>query len=243
MQGGGKDKLNTVTSNQPTVYMFLPMEVISSPQQIPVVQVDDLTMIPSAQQVRQAISSLYKKRKQCQISSVTLNSHLVYWTMKLQEYHKQKLRRKLEGEEREWLKGCESLCSTIGIDIAKIKQFFEAQVWDKSNGRVCGRNFVGKRWISDSDMDTLLDIANKQYNDFASKPNKHLHAFSQIQTKLETIIRNGIKIKRILITLHVGSKDNGTTFVSHGSTQGNHWSLLAIDVENKSAYYAIWGLS
>ena len=33
MQGGGKDKLNTVTSNQPTVYMFLPMEVISSPQQ------------------------------------------------------------------------------------------------------------------------------------------------------------------------------------------------------------------
>ena len=45
MQGGGKDKLNTVTSNQPTVYMFLPMEVISSPQQIPVVQVDDLTII------------------------------------------------------------------------------------------------------------------------------------------------------------------------------------------------------
>ena len=47
---------------------------------------------------------------------------------KLQEYHEQKLRRKLEGEEREWLKGCESLCSNIGIDIAKIKQFFEAQV-------------------------------------------------------------------------------------------------------------------
>ena len=42
---------------------------------------------------------------------------------KLQEYHEQKLRQKLEGEEREWLKGCESLCSTIGIDIAKIKQF------------------------------------------------------------------------------------------------------------------------
>ena len=81
MQGGGKDKLNTVTSNQPTVYMFLPMEVISSPQQIPVVQVDDLTMIPSAQQVRQAISNLYKNRKQCHISSVALNSHLVYWTM------------------------------------------------------------------------------------------------------------------------------------------------------------------
>ena len=94
-------------------------------------------------------------------------------------------------------------------------------------------------------MDTLLDIANKQYNDticFASKLNKHLHAFSQIQTKLETIIRNGIKIKRILITLYVGSKDNVTTFVSHGSMQGNHWSLLAINVENKSAYYGLGGL-
>ena len=63
MQGGGKGKLNTIASNQPTVYMFLPiaMEVISSPQQIPVVQVNDLTTIPSAQQVRHAISNLYKK--------------------------------------------------------------------------------------------------------------------------------------------------------------------------------------
>ena len=99
---------------------------------------------------------------------------------------------------------------------------------------------MGKRWISDSDMDTLLDIANKQYNDticFASKSNKQHCAFSQIQTKLETIIRNGIKIKRLLIALHVGSEDNGTTFISNGSMQGNHWSLLAIDVENKSTYY------
>ena len=38
---------------------------------------------------------------------------------------------------------------------------------------------MGKPWISESDMDTLLDIANKQYNDiicFASKPNNHLCA-------------------------------------------------------------------
>ena len=84
---------------------------------------------------------------------------------------------------------------------------------------------MGKCWISDSDMDTLLDIANKQYNDticFASKPNNHLCAFSQIQTKLETILKSRIKLKRILIVLHVGSKDNGTTFTSHGSMQGNH---------------------
>ena len=117
--------------------------------------------------------------------------------------------------------------------MAKVEQFFESQVWDKSNKRVCGRNFVGKRWISDSDMDTLLDIANKINS-------------TMIQTKLETILKSRIKLKRILIALHVESEDNGTTFVSHGSMQGNHWSLLAIDVENKSAYYGdslMWPVS
>ena len=55
--------MNTTSSNQPTVYMFLPMEVITSPQPIPVVKVSDLTIIPSAQLVRQAVSNLYKKQE------------------------------------------------------------------------------------------------------------------------------------------------------------------------------------
>ena len=55
---------------------------------------------------------------------------------KIQEYHKEKLRRKLESEEREWLKGYESLCSNTGIDIVKIKQFFEVKVWDKFNEQI-----------------------------------------------------------------------------------------------------------
>ena len=44
---------------------------------------------------------------------------------------------------------------------------------------------------------------------------------------------------RILIVLHVRSEDDGSTFIyiSYGSKQGNHWSPLAIDIENKSAYY------
>ena len=101
---------------------------------------------------------------------------------------------------------------------------------------------MGKCWISDSEMDRLLDLANKQYSDticFASKPNRHLCAFSQIQTKLENIVKNGYRVKRILIALHVGSEDDDTTFISNGSKQGNHWSLLhvVINIENKSAYY------
>ena len=57
---------------------------------------------------------------------------------------------------------------------------------------------MAKRWISDSDMFKLLDIANTLYSDticFASKPNIHLHAFSQIQTKLETTLRNRIRTR------------------------------------------------
>ena len=113
-------------------------------------------------------------------------------------------------------------------------------MWSKSNEQVNVRNFVGKCWVSDSETDRLLDVANKQYSDtvcFAHKPNKHLCAVTQIQKKLETIFSSGTNIKRILIALHVGSEDDGSTFISHDSKQGNHWSLLAIDIENKSAYY------
>ena len=45
-----------------------------------------------------------------------------------------------------------------------------------------------------------------------------------------------IEFKRILIALYVGSEDDGSTLISHGSKQGNLWSL-AIDIENKNAYY------
>lgn len=60
-----------------------------------------------------------------------------------------------------------------------------------------------------------------------------LHIFVQLlkyRKKLETILSSGTKI---LIASHVGSEDDdGSTFISHGSKQGNHWSLLAINIEN-----------
>ena len=56
-QGGGRD------TPARTVCIFVPMEVISSSQKMSVVQVSELTKVPSAQQVRQAISNLYKKRE------------------------------------------------------------------------------------------------------------------------------------------------------------------------------------
>ena len=184
--------MNTFASNQPTVYMLLPMEVISSPQQIPVLKVSDM----------------YKKQEEVpsQYTYVKFPFGILDYDglKKIQEYHEQKLTKRIEGEETEWLKGCESLCMNIGIDIAKIKRFFEAQVWSKSNEQVYVRNFVEKRWVSDSEMDRLLDVANKQYSDtvcFAHKPNKHLCAVTQIQKKLETIFSSGTNIKRILIAL------------------------------------------
>ena len=56
------DKVNTGASKKPTVYMFLPMKVMTSPQPISLIQVGDLTIIHSTQQVRQAISNLFKNK-------------------------------------------------------------------------------------------------------------------------------------------------------------------------------------
>ena len=163
------------------------MEVITSPQPIPVVKVRDLAMIPSAQQVRQAISNLYKKQEEVpnQLSYIKFPFGILDYDglQKVLEHHEHKLQRRLESEEKEWLRGCESLCcNNIGINTAKVKHIFEAQIWDKCNKQVCGNNFVGVHWISDTDIDTQLDIVNKQCDNtlcFASKPNNHLHTFSQ----------------------------------------------------------------
>ena len=44
--------------------MFLPMEVVTLPESIKVVEICSLTEIPSEPQVRQAISKLYKRREE-----------------------------------------------------------------------------------------------------------------------------------------------------------------------------------
>ena len=68
----------------------------------------------------------------------------------------------MEGEEVQWLKGCEMLCGELGIDIAMIKECFETKVWSKPTHthQAYVRNFVGQRWISDSEMDRLPDITD-----------------------------------------------------------------------------------
>ena len=65
LQGGGpgSDCDNTIDSfngKRFTVCMFLPMEVVTVPQKIEVVEVGSLIEIPSEHQVRQAISNLCK---------------------------------------------------------------------------------------------------------------------------------------------------------------------------------------
>ena len=44
--------------------MFLPMEVVTLPESIKVVEICSLTEIPSEPEVRQAISKLYKTRQE-----------------------------------------------------------------------------------------------------------------------------------------------------------------------------------
>ena len=99
------------------------MEVISSPQQIPVLKVSDMSAIPSAQQVRQAISNLYTKQEvPSQYTYVKFQFGILDYDglKKIQEYHEQKLTKRIENEGNEGLKEYESLCVNIVIDIAKI---------------------------------------------------------------------------------------------------------------------------
>ena len=80
------------------------MEVITTHQQIPLLQVSDLTTIPSAQQVRQAISNLYKKQEAVpdEFSYVKFPFGILDFNglQKILEYHEQKVRREMESEER-----------------------------------------------------------------------------------------------------------------------------------------------
>ena len=78
-------------------------------------------------------------------------------------------------------------------------------------------------------MDALLDIANSTVIQFASLLSR---TTSCIQSDTQKNLKRSKWDKNRLCW-----EDSGTTLMSNGSLQGNHWALLAIDVGNKCAYY------
>ena len=64
----------------------------------------------------------------------------------------------------------------------------------------------------------------------------YIETIAEMRCRISCLPLRHSAIKKILIALHVGREDDGTTCLSNSLTQGNHWSLLTIDVESKSAY-------
>ena len=121
----------------------------------------------------------------------------------------------------------------LGIRFDKIAQFFSMHVWETPSVRgKTVRNIVGKRWMTDEEIDLLFNMLNAtQRNDifFVCKPSRFLYAFSNIKDKIQEKPRH---IEKVFVVLNVGCNKDGTTYITNTEKQGSHWSLLVIDINN-----------
>ena len=177
-QGGGpgSDSDNTIdpfNGKRFTVRMFLPMEVVTVPQRIEVVEFGSLIDIPSELQVRQAISDLYKQQSDYpdMFSYIKFPFGIIGYDGldMLLKYHEYITLEKKLAEENTWLEHAKQNCRSLGIDIDKIYQYFRDNVWStcaRNNYHIASiRTLVGERWLTDEVTDTVFDIINKKHDD------------------------------------------------------------------------------
>ena len=109
--------------------MFLPMEVITIPERIKVVEVGSLIEIPSQLQVRQAISMLCKKQEEHpdKFSYMKFPFGMIDYggLNALLTYHEYLALRKKVAEEKAWLKQSKQNCEGLGIILIKSTNIFE----------------------------------------------------------------------------------------------------------------------
>ena len=226
--------------------MFLPMEVITIPERIKVVEVGSLIEIPSQLQVRQAISMLCKKQEEYpdKFSYIKFPFGMIDYggLNALLTYHEYLALRKKVAEEKAWLKQSKQNCEGLGINFDKINQYFRDHVWstDNYNPITSIRNITGKRWLSDDVIDRVFDIINMKHDDtvcFVCKPTRIMYSSTGLNDKMHSIRDNGITLSKVIVALNVGCDDDGTYYVSDEKWQGVHWALLVIDLKNGTTYY------
>ena len=54
---------------------------------------------------------------------------------------------------------------------------------------------------------------------------------------VQTILKKGTRVSRIIMALNVGKNEDGTCYVTDGKGGGVHWALLAIDLNDHKVYY------
>ena len=222
---------------------FLPMEVITVSQRISVVEFCSLIEIPSESQVRHAISSLCKQEGNFpdKFSYIKFPFGILDHkglSMLLKYYERVACEKKV-AEENAWLDQAKECCVMLSIDIDKIYQYFEDNVWSTGN-KSSIRTLMCERWLTDEIIDTVFGILNKKHSDticFVCKPTRIMYSSAGLSEKLRSICDNSLEISRVLIALNVGYDSSGAYYVSDESRQGLHWALLVIDVKSGKSYY------
>ena len=229
-QGGGYEK--QIYDENPPIFTSISMEAVVSKVEMPVVHPKGLKEIPCLRTVTQAISMLCKKEEVSIDNFVYIKfpfGMIDYNGLKqLQLYHFD-LNRKHDKEKiQTWLSECGSI---HGINMKKIKEFFSQSKLENEKVLV---NLTGDRWVTDNEIEQVFSILNKQYDDVmcvVCTPDNHVSDFLKTKSKDFT---SG----KILLALNVGQDHKSkTVFIADGIRQGNHWTLLALDTEQKVAYY------
>ena len=113
-------------------------------------------------------------------------------------------------------------------------------MWSGNSTSASIRNLVGQRWLTDYEIDNVFHIINHVYDNtigFVCKPTPIVYSAGGLGEKIQTILKKGTKVSRIIMALNVGKNADGTCYVSDGKRDGVHWALLAIDLIKRPFYY------
>ncbi len=89
------------------------------------------------------------------------------------------------------------------------------------------QNLIGNRWVTEKEIDNIFNIlSNKFVNTFClvNKPDQYMD--DTLKAKKDQFMCSKYK-ERVLIAL----------FVANGLKNGNHWTLLVLDIQSHTAYY------
>ena len=116
----------------------------------------------------------------------------------------------------------------------KIKEFFSQSKVENEKLLV---NLTKDRWVNDNEIVLLFRILNKQCDEamcVVCTPDKYANDFLKSKSKDFT---NGKvllahNVGKVLLAHNVGQ--DKSIFIADGVRQGNHWTLLAVDVKEKT---------
>ena len=154
MQCGGGE--NTCKGKR-IVHAFMSKRLITSLEELDVTNHKCLSVIPTQQQVRDAIADIiqHKEKAPNEYAYIEFPFGLLDYTglKDIDKYYMDIQLKSRISEEKRWLAEIESQrIQELGISLEKVADFFVTHVWGKlSNKGNAVRNLVGKRWMTDNE--------------------------------------------------------------------------------------------